>query len=172
MDEVILTTCPRDCYDAWGVMVARRDGAIRHVRGDRSHPVSRGRLCVKCATAYNGVLRDPSARLLAPLKRDGPKGSGRYVEVSWEQALDQIARRLGAIVADAGPAAILNAHYTRTFALLGYFFGMRFFNRLGATEVDPGTICNKAGHVALDYMLGASTTVHGDEVTVRRRDAA
>jgi hypothetical protein len=38
MDEVILTTCPRDCYDACGVAVAVRDGRIRHVRGDRSHP--------------------------------------------------------------------------------------------------------------------------------------
>jgi anaerobic selenocysteine-containing dehydrogenase len=156
MDEVILTTCPRDCYDACGVTVVKRDGAIRHVRGDRSHPVSRGRLCVKCATAYNGVLRDPSARLLAPLRRDGPKGSGRYVEISWEEALEEIAHRLSAIVADPGPAAVLNAHYTGTFALLGYFFGMRFFNRLGATEVDPDTICNKAGHVALDYVYGTS----------------
>ena len=33
---------------------------------------------------------------------------------------------------------------------------MRFFNRLGATEVDPDTICNKAGHVALDYLYGTS----------------
>jgi anaerobic selenocysteine-containing dehydrogenase len=156
MDEVILTTCPRDCYDACGVMVVKRDGAIRHVRGDRDHPVSRGRLCVKCATAYNGVLRDPSARLLTPLRRDGPKGSGRYSEVSWEQAMDEIAQRLGAIIDESGPASILNAHYTGTFALLGYFFGMRFFNRLGATEIDPDTICNKAGHVALDYVYGTS----------------
>jgi anaerobic selenocysteine-containing dehydrogenase len=156
MDEVILTTCPRDCYDACGVAVVKRDGRIRHVRGDRDHPVSRGRLCVKCATAYNGVLRDPSARLQAPMRRDGPKGSGRYVETSWEEALAEVAERLGAIAAEPGPEAILNAHYTGTFAMLGYFFGSRFFNRLGATEVDPDTICNKAGHVALDYVYGTS----------------
>ena len=35
---------------------------------------------------------------------------------------------------------------------------MRFFNRLGATEIDPDTVCNKAGHVALDYVYGASET--------------
>ncbi len=155
-DEVVLTTCPRDCYDACGVAVVKRDGAIRHVRGDRGHAVSRGRLCVKCATAYNGVLRDPEARLLVPLRRCGPKGSGRFEEVSWESAITQSAQRLRAIAADPGPEAILNAHYTGTFALLGYFFGMRFFNRLGATEIDPDTICNKAGHVALDYVYGTS----------------
>ncbi len=51
---------------------------------------------------------------------------------------------------------VLNAHYTGTFSLLAYFFPLRFFHRLGATEVDPDTICNKAGHVALDYVYGTS----------------
>jgi anaerobic selenocysteine-containing dehydrogenase len=152
MDEVILTTCPRDCYDACGVAVVKRDGAIRHVRGDRSHPVSRGRLCKKCATAYNGVVRDPAARLLTPLRRSGPKGSGSFEPISWEEATAEVAARLHPLE----PATIINAHYTGTFALLGYHFPQRFFNRLGATEVDPDTICNKAGHVALDYLYGTS----------------
>ena len=152
MDEVILTTCPRDCYDACGVAVAVRDGRIRHVRGDPAHPVSRGRLCRKCATAYNGVLRDGAARLLAPLRRSGPKGSGRFEPISWNEALAEIAERIG----DLSGETVLNAHYTGTFALLGYHFPQRFFNRLGATEVDPDTICNKAGHVALDYLYGSS----------------
>jgi anaerobic selenocysteine-containing dehydrogenase len=155
-DEVVLTTCPRDCYDACGVAVVKRGGKIRHVRGDPDHAVSRGRLCVKCSTAYNGVLLDPRTRLLSPLRRIGVKGSGHFEPASWDEALAEIAERLQAINAAAGPEAILNAHYTGTFALLGYGFGMRFFNRLGATEVDPDTICNKAGHVALDYVYGTS----------------
>jgi hypothetical protein len=48
-DESILTTCPRDCYDACGIEVSGRDGVIRRVRRDRDHPVSRGRLCRECA---------------------------------------------------------------------------------------------------------------------------
>jgi len=51
MDEVIVTTCPRDCHDACGVVVAKRDGRIRHVRLDPTHPVGRQRLCRKVATA-------------------------------------------------------------------------------------------------------------------------
>ncbi|MBV9536182.1 MAG: molybdopterin-dependent oxidoreductase [Solirubrobacterales bacterium] len=152
VDEVVLTTCPRDCYDACGVEVVLRAGRIRHVRGDRSHPVSRGRLCVKCATAYNGVLLDPRARLLYPLRRSGPKGAGEFETVSWEQALGEVAERLAALPGET----VLNAHYTGTFALLGYHFPQRFFNRLGATEVDPDTICNNAGHVALEYLYGTS----------------
>ncbi len=153
MDELIRTTCPRDCYDACGIEVALRDGRIRHVRGDRAHPVSRGRLCRKCATAYNGVILDPQARLTTPLRRNGPKGAGTFVAVSWEQAMEEISERLRAIPGES----VLNAHYTGTFALLGYHFPQRFFNRLGATEIDPDTICNKAGHVALDYLFGTST---------------
>ena len=154
-DRLVRTTCPRDCYDACGVLVAVRAGRIRHVRGDPDHHVSRGRLCRKCSIAYNGVLRDTEARLTRPLRRRGPKGSGRFEPVSWDEALGEIASRLGGIVAGPGPAAILNAHYTGTCALLGTAFPQRFFNRLGATEVDPDTICNKAGYEALSYLYGA-----------------
>ena len=45
---------------------------------------------------------------------------------------------------------------------------MRFFNRLGATEVDPDTVCNKAGHVALDYVYGTRST---GSTRARRADA-
>lgn len=155
-DESILTTCPRDCYDTCGIVVSRRDGAIRRVRGDPNHPVSRGRLCRKCATAYNGVLLDPRARLLTPLRRDGPKGSGRFREVSWDAALAEIAQRLAEVAGGPGAHTILAAHYTGTFALLGYHFPNRFIRRLGAREVDPDTICNKAGQVALEYLYGTS----------------
>jgi anaerobic selenocysteine-containing dehydrogenase len=165
LEELILTTCPRDCYDACGVAVAVRDGRVRHVRGDRSHPVSRGRLCVKCTAAYNGVLLDPAARLLTPLRRNGPKGSGSFTPVTWDEALGKIAQRLRELPGDS----VLNAHYTGTFALLGYHFPQRFFNRLGATEVDPDTICNKAGHVALEYLYG--TSVDGFDPRMAR-DAA
>ncbi len=41
-DELIRTTCPRDCYDACGALVVRREGAIHAVRGDPDHPVARG----------------------------------------------------------------------------------------------------------------------------------
>ena len=154
-DQLVRTTCPRDCYDACGVLVAVRDGAIRHVRGDPDHHVSRGRLCPKCSIAYNGVLRDAGARLLRPLRRRGPKGSGRFEPISWDDALGEIADRLSGIVATHGSAAILNAHYTGTCALLGTAFPLRFFHRIGATEVDPDSICNKAGYEALSFLYGA-----------------
>ena len=167
--DVIRTTCPRDCYDACGIQVFRRGGEIFQVRGDPAHPVARGWLCPKCAAGYNGAWRDPGRRLLTPLRRRGPKGTGAFEPTTWDRALEEIAARLRTAVATRGAASVLNTHYTGTFSLLAYFFPMRFFNRLGATEVDPDTICNKAGHVALEYVYG--TSLEGfDPRTVR--DAA
>src|SRR5713226_3100141 len=155
-DQVVLTTCPRDCYDACGIAVVKRNGSIRHVRGDPDHSGSRGKLCRKCSIGYNGAFLDPQARLTRPLRRIGEKGEARFEPVSWDEALAAIAGRLERIAAGPGPHTILNAHYTGTFSLLAYLFPLRFFNRLGATEVDPDTICNKAGHVALEYVYGSS----------------
>jgi anaerobic selenocysteine-containing dehydrogenase len=154
--EVVLTTCPRDCYDTCGVAVVKRGGQVTHVRGDPDHFVSRGKLCVKCTIAYNREWRDPQARLTRPLRRVGPKGAGRFEPVSWDAAFAAIAERLKQVVATAGPQAILNAHYSGTISLLGFLFPLRFFHRLGATEVSPDTICNMAGHVALGYVYGTS----------------
>jgi len=154
--EIILTTCPRDCYDTCGIAVVKRDGVISQVRGDPTHPVSRGKLCVKCSIAYNREWRDPQARLTRPLRRVGPKGAGQFEPVSWETALTLVADRLKQIVATTGPQAIFNTHYTGTISLLALLFPLRFFHRLGATEVTPDTICNMAGHVALNYVYGTS----------------
>jgi anaerobic selenocysteine-containing dehydrogenase len=57
--EVVLTTCPSDCYDSCGIAVTRRDGAITRIRGDRQSPVNQGALCGKCTLAYNGIYQDP-----------------------------------------------------------------------------------------------------------------
>lgn len=154
--EVILTTCPRDCYDACGIAVIKQDGAITRVRGDVNNPVNRGALCGKCAVAYNGVLRDPQERLTEPLRRTGAKGTGLFEVISWDEATDSIAERLKSILDRSGPEAIVHAHYSGTMSRLAYGFPLRFFNRLGAVEVEPETVCNMAGHVALRYTIGNS----------------
>jgi len=155
-DEAVLTICPRDCYDTCGITVLKRNGVVAAVRGNPGHPVSRGTLCGKCSTAYNREWRDPARRLTQPMRRVGSKAGARFEPVTWEAAINEIAARLLGIVDSHGAASILNAHYTGTISLLAGAAPMRFFNRLGATEVTPDTICNMAGHVALRYMYGTS----------------
>ncbi|MEZ5925357.1 MAG: molybdopterin-dependent oxidoreductase [Hyphomicrobiaceae bacterium] len=155
--QAIRTTCPRDCYDACGMLVRTdADGRVT-VTGDPEHDVSRGALCAKCSLAYNGVWRDPKARLGHPLKRVGRKGEGVFQPVSWEAALAEIADRLGHIIEEHGGASVLHTHYTGTCSLIAGNFPCRFFNAIGAREVDPDTVCNKAGHAALSRMFGTST---------------
>ncbi len=150
------TTCPRDCYDACGIVVLKQGDQIVKVLGDPAHPIARGALCGKCALAYNGIWRDPTARLGTPLRRVGKKGEGRFAPATWDEALADIAARLNVIRAQ-NPARILHTHYTGTVSLLATSFPMRFFHAIGATEVDPDSVCNKAGHVALEWTLGDSS---------------
>ncbi len=168
--DIVRTTCPRDCYDGCGIAVVRRDGRIAKVLGDPDHPVSRGALCGKCAVAYNGAWLDADRRLLRPLRRTGAKGTGTFEPVSWGEALAGIADRLGRIVARDGGRAVTHAHYTGTCSIIANNFPNRFFNRLGATEVEPDTVCNNAGYVALEYVYG--TAVKGfDPRTARDANA-
>ena len=153
---IIRTTCPRDCYDACGIAVLKRDDGLVKVLGDPDHPVARGALCRKCTIAYNGSWLDPKARVTRPLKRIGPKGEGRFEAISWDQATTEIAAQLKEIVSTHGAETIWHSHYTGTCSLLAGGFPQRFLHRLGASEVDPDSICNAAGHAALKYLYGAS----------------
>src|ERR1700678_410036 len=107
----IKTTCPRDCYDRCGLVVQVDDGRIKRVTGDRNHPHTRGSICVKCATAYNGIWRDEAARVSSPMRRAGPKGSNQFIPISWDEALADIAGQIHRTVSSVGAQAVLHAHY-------------------------------------------------------------
>ena len=156
--QTSLSTCPRDCYDACGLKVMTEKGKVIQVVGDPNHPVSKGRLCKKCSIGYNSIWIDEAARITQPLRRVGKKGEGRFENVSWDEAVEDITSRLKDILQTSGAESILSTHYTGTFAAIGYHFPIRFFNRLGTTEVNPDSVCNLAGHIALDYVYGSSMT--------------
>jgi anaerobic selenocysteine-containing dehydrogenase len=156
MSNIIRTNCPRDCYDGCGIVVELRDGSKPRVLGDPEHPVSKGRLCSKCAIAYNGVWQDDDARLNFPLKRIGKKGEAKFERVSWDTAFAEISQNLSQIIEQDGASSIIHTHYSGTLSLMAYQFPNRFFNYLGASEVDPDSICNAAGHVAWHILYGNS----------------
>ena len=107
--------------------------------------------------------------MLTPLKRVGPKGEGRFVEVSWDEALDDIAARLGEIAARA-PEAILPYSYAGTMGMVqGEGMAARFFNELGASRLDR-TICSSAGGDALAATYGAKVGMHVEHFAESRAD--
>ncbi|MEO1544409.1 MAG: molybdopterin-dependent oxidoreductase, partial [Pseudomonadota bacterium] len=84
-DEIAKTTCYM-CACRCGIDVHLRDGKVRYIEGNRDHPVNKGVLCGKGSA---GIMQHYSpARLRAPMKRVGPRGSGEFEEISWDEALD------------------------------------------------------------------------------------
>ncbi|MEM9972592.1 MAG: molybdopterin oxidoreductase family protein [Pseudomonadota bacterium] len=84
-DEIRQTTCYM-CACRCGINVHLKDGEVAYIEGNRDHPVNRGVLCGKGAAGIMQVTA-PS-RLRAPLKRVGPRGSGEFEEISWDEALE------------------------------------------------------------------------------------
>ena len=93
-DEVRQTTCYiRACR--CGIDVHFKDGDIRYIEGNRNDPVNRGVLFAKGSA---GIMQHNSpARLRAPLKRVGPRGSGQFEEISWAEASETATQWLGDI---------------------------------------------------------------------------
>jgi anaerobic selenocysteine-containing dehydrogenase len=153
MPEIRHSVCALDCPDACAVLVTiNATGKATRLRGDPAHPVTRGFLCAKVAR-YLEREYAPS-RLLYPMRRTGAKGEGRFVRVTWDEALDEIAARLKAIAAEFGPEAILPYSYAGTMGFLnGSGMDRRFFHRLGASRLDR-TICSSAGGAGLIDALG------------------
>ena len=93
-DEVRKTTCYM-CACRCGIDVHIKDGKIRYIEGNRDHPVNRGVLCAKGSA---GIMQHYApARLRAPLLRTGPRGSGTFKEISWDEALSLATRWLGEV---------------------------------------------------------------------------
>jgi anaerobic selenocysteine-containing dehydrogenase len=144
--------CPHDCPDTCSFVTTVRDGVALRVQGNPDHPHTAGVLCNKVSHYVERTYH--AERLLQPMRRVGPKGSGRFEPVSWDAALDDIAQRLSAIAArDA--QAILPYSFCGTMGLVqGEAMAGRFFHRLGASLLDR-TICASAGAEALVQTYGA-----------------
>jgi len=150
--EIRHSVCALDCPDACSLLVHIEDGRATRLRGNPAHPVTRGFLCGKVAQ-YLEREYSPG-RLLFPQKRTGAKGEGRFTRISWDEALDTIARRLAAIAQEHGSESILPYSYAGTMGLLNNA-GMdrRFFHRLGASRLDR-TICSSTAGAAQNATLG------------------
>ena len=155
--HVVRAACPHDCPDTCALRVSVQGGRVLRVQGDAEHPTTHGALCTK-VSRYAERSYHPE-RVLQPLKRVGPKGSGRFEPVGWAQALDNIAQRLKQIAA-RDPQAVLPYSYAGTMGLLqGESMAGRFFHKLGASRLDR-TICSNAGGEALAATYGGKIGMH------------
>ncbi len=82
----------RECPAGCGTLVKVMEGRAKKIEGNPKHPVNKGRLCA-IGQAGLQTLYNPD-RIKGPLKRSGPRGSGQYIEITWEEALDALAKNL------------------------------------------------------------------------------
>ena len=143
--------CPHDCPDTCAMIYEVEDGKLVDVRGNKEHPITRGGLCVKLKD-FNDHHHNPD-RLMYPLRRVGPKGSGpnggnTFERITWEEAISEIGRRWKAIIAEYGSQAIMPYSYLGNMGLVqGINSGDPFFNRLGST-VNEKTFCTSGSSTA------------------------
>jgi anaerobic selenocysteine-containing dehydrogenase len=153
--HIVRGACPHDCPDTCAMLVTVEDGRAVRVAGDPDHPFTQGFLCAK-VNRYLERTYHPD-RLTRPLRRVGAKGTGTFAPISWDEALDEIAHRLGEIARSSdGPQAILPYSYAGTMgSVQGSSMDRRFFHLLGASKLDR-TICSMAGTVGMRMTLGAN----------------
>jgi anaerobic selenocysteine-containing dehydrogenase len=146
--------CPHDCPDTCVMTVDVEGDRAVALGGDRDHRFTQGFLCAK-VNRYLERVYSPE-RLLHPMRRVGAKGEGRFERMTWDEALDTIARRFREVIAAHGPQAILPYSYAGNMGLLGYgSMDRRFFHALGASLLDR-TICSTAGGHGFKATVGAS----------------
>ncbi|MGX5662461.1 molybdopterin-containing oxidoreductase family protein [Diaphorobacter nitroreducens] len=144
--------CPHDCPDTCALLTTVENGRAVRVQGNPAHAQTGGVLCAKVSKYAERTHH--AERILTPLKRTGPKGSGQFTPVSWDEALGDIAARLAHIAA-RDPQAIQPYSYAGTMGLVqGESMDRRFFHRLGASLL-ARTICATAGGEGLVHTLGA-----------------
>jgi len=97
--KVVLTDCTL-CYHSCGTRVTVQDGRAVKVEGLDAHPLNKGKLCPKGEAALDNVYHP--ARLMHPLKKAG----GRREQVTWDQALTEIAEKLLRLKDEFGPAVL------------------------------------------------------------------
>ncbi|HEY2849408.1 MAG TPA: molybdopterin oxidoreductase family protein [Gemmatimonadaceae bacterium] len=153
--HIVRGACPHDCPDCCATLVTVEDGRATRIQGDPDHPFTQGFLCAKVNRYLERTYH--ADRLTTPLRRVGPKGSGKFERATWDEALDAIAVRLKTIAASAdGAQAILPYSYAGTMGLIqGASMDRRFFHLLGASQLDR-TICSMAGTVGMRMTVGAS----------------
>lgn len=148
------------------MLVTVTDGRATEVRGDPDHPFTRGGLCVK-VNNYPDRVYHPG-RVLHPLRRTGPKGSGRFERISWDAALDEIADRFRASIDTYGAQSIMPVSYLGTQGVLnGLNVGDPFFNKLGAT-ISERTYCDSGATTAYSMTLGPTAGVDPESLVHSR----
>ena len=144
-------SCPRNCYDTCSIVSTVEDGVLKTVTGNPNSTYTDGRLCVK-GYSYPRRIYSPD-RIQYPMRQTA-KGSGEWERISWEEAVDIIARKIVECQEEDGNAlGVCLNKYSGNFNALAY--GIEgFFSSIGHTTRALGTPCWPAGIDSQAFDMG------------------
>lgn len=137
------------------MLVTVRDGQIVQIEGDPLNPATGGKVCLK-GLSYVERVNAPD-RLRTPLRRE--KGSDRFEPVSWEEALDGIAKGLEQLRLSDGPLSVLYYEGSGNHGALSVLADV-FWNQFGGCTRAHGDLCWPAGLEATRLTYGANLHNH------------
>lgn len=150
--EVLTSACPLDCPDSCSLDVTIEDGRVQSLDGNHLNPLTAGFICGK--VRHFPELMYGADRVLYPALRSGPKGSGQFRRVGWDEALEQLARRIADVRDQSGGEAILPYCYGGSNGWLTQNgLDARFFHRLGASRL-ARTLCAMPASTASTGLYG------------------
>jgi len=115
--DIVPSVCPHDCPSTCALEVERLDAkTIGRVRGAGENSYTAGVVCAKTARYAERVHHKD--RLTVPLLRTGPKGTGQFKEIGWDEALDRVADAFKAATAKYGPETVWPYYYAGTMGLV------------------------------------------------------
>jgi anaerobic selenocysteine-containing dehydrogenase len=128
------------------------DGKLVRIQGDPDQPYTAGFACGK--VNRDADLVNSPERIRTPLKRTGPKGSGQFTPIPWDQALDEITAKWKAVIKESGPLALLGYAYSAHQGLMNRGLVNGLFHALGSSRLQAGTVCDTCCETAWDMTLG------------------
>ena len=151
--RIVLGTCHHDCPDSCGWEVSVENGVAVKLRGNSEHPFSQGELCPKVNRFLERVYSPE--RILYPLARNGPKGSGEFRQISWDEALALVAERIHSVIDNFGGEAVMPWGSAGTQGLIQMnSLDRRFFAKIGSSrQVD--SLCGATAKVGASLTLGS-----------------
>ncbi|PYT15537.1 MAG: molybdopterin oxidoreductase [Acidobacteria bacterium] len=151
------SVCPLDCPDRCSLDVTVEAERVVSITGSRVNPLTDGFICAKVRDFPRRVYGPD--RLLHPMRRTGPKGSGRFEAISWDAAIGSIARTFEAIRREFGGEAILPFSYGGSNGLLTQgTTDERLFRSIGASRL-ARTVCAAPTGAASDALYGKMASV-------------
>ena len=165
--ETLPSVCPLDCPDRCALDVTVEGGRLVKIDGSDRSEYTDGYICAK-VRRFDRRVYSPE-RVLHPMKRIGPKGSGRFERISWPEAIRTIADRFSELIRTLGPESILPFHYDGSNGLISSgAMDERFWNRLGASQL-ARTFCAANTGAAWSAVFG--DMAGADPIDLRHSDA-